>query len=313
MTARLLFGAALLALAIPAAAQTLPDLDKRVTRLEREVGRVARRVLPKGEQTLIEPEIGPAAVPAAPPPPPPASAASVSELADRVGAIEARQRELTAQIEEQGNRLKQIEERLAKFQPDAEARLGKLEGASTATVAPPAPAAPVALPEGALTPKGGKAGTKGKPAVEEAADGGPAISTPELRYKAAYALVEAKDWARAGPALQAFIDQYPKHKLASNARYWLGRTQYAQLKFDAAARTQFDNYKADPKGDRAQESLFWVAQSLVKLKKMKQACQVYDLVDKVYAETLKSELEPQFVAARKRAGCPATASAEPAA
>ena len=296
MMSRPLLALALTGLALPAAAQTLPDLDKRVTRLEREVTRVSKRVLPKGEQAMIEPEIGPAVIPAAPPPPPPASAASVSELADRVGAIEGRQRELTAQIEEQGNRLKQLEERLAKFQPDAEARLGKLEAGAPAAPAPPPAADPAPMPEGAFVPKG--AGPKGKVAAGADADEAPnpVITSADVRYKAAYKFVEAKDWGHAAPALQAFIDQYPKHKLASNARYWLGRTQYAQLKYDAAARTQFDNYKLDPKGDRAQESLFWVAQSLVKLKKTKQACQVYDLADKVYADTktLKPELGPQL-------------------
>jgi len=315
MTLRPLLAAVLtVALVAPADAQTLPDLDRRVTRLEREVTRVSKRVLPKGEQTLIEPEIAPAAEPAKPQPPAPASAASVNELADRMSAIERRQREITAQIEEQGNRLRQVEERLAKFQPDAETRLGKLE---VAAAPPPAPVAAPPSDAPALPPAKAdarpKPAPKGKPASKasevpvadtgDAAEPTPAITSPELRYKAAYALVEAKDWAKAGPALQAFIDKYPKNKLASNARYWLGRTYFKQAKYDASARTHFDNYKADPKGDRAQESLFWVGQSLMQLKKAKEACQVFDIADKVYADTLKPELKPQFAAARAKAGC----------
>ncbi len=298
----------LLALAAPATAQTLPDLDKRVTRLEREVTRVSKRVLPKNQQTLIEPEIMPPTEPAAPLPPPPASAASVNDLSDRIGAVERRQREITAQIEEQGNRLRQIEERLAKFQPDAEARLGKLEGTAGPTAATPpivTPAAPSPTetpPPATVEPKPVK--PKPMPATPpDTAEASPAISTPELRYRAAYKFVEAKDWTHAAPALQAFVDQYPKNKLSSNARYWLGRTYFKQAKYDAAARTHFDNYKADPKGERAQESLFWVGSSLMQLKKTKEACQVYDLADKVYADTLKPELKPQFAAARARAGC----------
>ncbi len=308
----LLGGCALLLFALPAAAQTLPDIDKRVTRLEREVSRVARRVLPKGEQTLIEPEIGPAPDAATPPPPASATAASVSDLSERLGAIERRQRELTAQIEEQGNRLRLVEERLGKFQPDAEARLGKIEAA---TAPPPAPTAgPIVPPDSAqpataASPKrGARAGVpkpelQPDPAVSGADPATPAIGAAELRYRSAYALVEAKKWPEAEPALQAFIDKYPHDKRASNARYWLGRTYYAQTQYDRAARTHFDNYKADPKGDRAQESLFWVGQSLMRLKKSKEACQVYDLAGKVYAETLKPELVDQFAAARTKAGC----------
>ena len=302
-----------LMLAVPAAAQTLPDLDKRVTRLEREVSRVSKKVLPKGEQTLIEPEIAPAADAATPPPPAPATASSVSALADRVDAIERRQRELTAGIEEQGNRLKLLEDRLAKFQPDAEARLGKLEGAVAPAAAanPPAPA-PAATDEAAPPPAKSRPGARKLTAKEEAdpapaatdeAVPTPVMTGPDARYKAAFALVEAKKWGEAEPALQAFIDKYPKDKRVSGARYWLGRTAYAQGQFDTSARTHFANYKADPKGERAQESLFWVGQSLMRLKKAKEACQVYDLARQVYADTLKPELRPQFAAARTKAGC----------
>ncbi len=288
-----------------ASAQTLPDLDKRVTKLEREVGRVAKRVLPKNEQTVIEPEVSSdAPAPAAAPPTPPASAASVSELGERVGAIERRQRELTSQVEDQGNRLRLAEERLTKFQADAEARMGKLEG--TAPAGPPSAVAPA--PAGTPPPISPPApdtakSPAAKPTAAATPTAAPSPATAEARYKAAYALVEAKKWPEAETALQAFVEKSPKDKLASNARYWLGRTYYNEGKFDPAAREHFDNYKADPKGERAQESLFWVGRSLMRLKRTKEACQVYDLAAQVYATDVKPEMRPQFTAARKTAGC----------
>jgi len=300
------FPALLLLASVSVSAQTLPDLDKRVGKLEREVGRVARRVLPKNEQTVIEPEVSSAApAPGATPPAPPASAASVSELGERVAAIERRQRELTSQVEEQGNRLRLAEERLTKFQADAEVRLGKLEGTAPAGPTPAAAPLPAATPPPIAPPapdaaKPAAAKPPAAPAIPTAA---PAPATTEARYKAAYALVEAKKWPEAETALQAFIEKSPRDKLASNARYWLGRTYYNEGKFDPAAREHFDNYKIDPKGERAQESLFWVGRSLMRLKRTKEACQVYDLAVQVYATEMKSEMRPQFAAARKTAGC----------
>lgn len=301
---RLFLSTLLLLATASASAQTLPDLDKRVTKLEREVGRVAKRVLPRNEQTVIEPEVSSAApVPSATPPTLPASAASVSELGERVGAIERRQRELTSQVEDQGNRLRLAEERLTKFQADAEVRLGKLEGTPAAGPAPmaaPAAAPPVASPTATATPA--PSPDAAKPAAAKPAAASPP-ATAEARYKAAYALVEAKKWPEAETALQSFVDKNPKDKLASNARYWLGRTYYNEGKFDPAAREHFDNYKADPKGERAQESLFWVGRSLMRLKRTREACQVYDLANQVYATEMKPEMRPQFAAARKTAGC----------
>lgn len=295
--------AVLLLAVMPAAAQNLPDLDKRVTKLERQVDRVSRRVLPKAEQNMIEPEVSTAtAEPPAAPPTPPASAASVSELSDRVGAVERRQREITSTLEDQGNRLHLAEDRLAKFQADAEVRLGKLEG-STAAPAGAAVAAPAA--PGAAAPTVAPVAAPPEPTLPPAA-ANPAPTAPataDSRFKTAYALYQTKKWPEAEAGFQEFVDKYPKDKSISAARYWLGRSAYNQAAFDSSARIHFQNYKADPKGDHAQESLFWVGQSLGRLKRNKEACQVYDLAAKVYDTSLKPDLAPQFAAARVKAGC----------
>lgn len=271
----------LAALPLAAPAQTLPDLGRRVGKLEGDMRAVKRRVLPDDEAALIEPETTPGAAitPAGPTP--------VQVLADRVDALERQQRALTATIEEQGFKLRQTSDDLVRLRTDAEARLARIEAAA----APPAPLAEAAPPP-TRTPL--------SPLPPATA---PPRATPEAQFQAAYALVQAKDWSNAEQALTSFIARYPKQPRASHARYWLGRSYYSQGQFDRAARTHFDNYQADVRGERAQESLFWVGRSLLRLKRAPEACKVYELAAKNYADEMKPELKPQFAAARLEANC----------
>lgn len=295
---RPLFAALIFAtLAAPAAAQTLPDVAERVGVLERDMRAVKRRVLPRGERELIEPEIVPGAVIAAPVV---AGPSPVAVLGERIDAVERQQRQLTATIEEQQLRLRQLSEEFAKFRQDAEFRLGRIE-------APAAGPAVPAIDAGGPPAAGVVERPRAEAVVPRAEPAAPTpTSTPataEDRFQAAFALVQAKDWPRAVPALEAFIAASPKHRRASHARYWLGRSHYSQGDFDRSARIHFDNYKASATGERAQESLYWVGQSLMRLKRQREACQVYDLADRVYAEDMKAELRPQFVTARATAAC----------
>lgn len=285
---RFLAPALLLALAAPAAAQTLPDLDRRVRTLEGDMRQVKRRVLPDRDSRLIEPELAPEPAAASPGA---AADAPVAVLTERVDALERQQRALTQQLEEQGFRLRQLEETARKTREEFEFRVGKLE--TPTSVAPPAPSN--TPPAAAATPD--------EPDLAAAVPAPAAPRGPEGEYLAAYEFVKAKDWARAEAALTTFIAAHPKHRRTSHARYWLGRTHYSQGQYETSARVHFDNYKASARGERAQESLYWVGQSLTRLKRDTQACQVYELAAKVYAEDMKPELRPQFTSARASAGC----------
>lgn len=289
-----------LASAAPAHAQSAPaDLNQRLRAIETDVRALKRQVLPSGKQRLIEPEVDTTAGPTPEQQAVQAQASAVGDLATRISALERAQQRLTAQIEEFAQRSRQTDDAQVKLRADLEARLVRLEG----PVVPPA-----SQPGGAtlpiLTPPPPSAA--GSVAPTPAATSRPSVATatgPDEAYKLAYAPVEAKDWPRAETDLQTFLKRYPKHRLASFARYWLGRTYYAQGRFEESARTHTANYDADARGERAQESLYWVGQSLAQLNRQSAACQVYDLAHKVYADEMKAELRPQFAAARTRAGC----------
>jgi TolA-binding protein len=162
--------------------------------------------------------------------------------------------------------------------------------AATGTARPPASTSP-APPAGT-----GTAAASRPPAA-------PTPATPDAQFAAALALVRASDWPAAETAMAAFARTHPRHPQASLARYWAGRAQHNQGRFETAARTHFDNYQADQRGSHAQHSLYWVGQALVRLNRAPEACQVYTLAGRVYADEMLPELRPQFAQARRTAGC----------
>ena len=103
--------------------------------------------------------------------------------------------------------------------------------------------------------------------------------------------------------LEAMAVRYPNHRRASWARNLAGRALLDDGKATAAAKALFANYEADPKGERAQDSLFYLGDALVKLKKTQDACRVYDELQGVYGAGLRDALKRDLPKARAAAGC----------
>lgn len=332
-------------LAAPAGAQTsLPELDRRVGVLERDMRAVRRLVLPGGQ--VVEPEVDTGI--AAPPPSAAAGSAGapLGALTERVDALERQQRRLTAQVEEQDFKLRQLERSLAELRagqarlesalaPPSDAPAAGTTGQGAAPLPPlqgeagrgaSRPGAAARPPAGSSGAASGTAprssgqapgnavrspapvagpGPAPAPAQSTGSAAAPAAATPDARFAAALALVEARDWPGAEAAMAGFAAANPRHTQASLARYWAGRAQHNQGKFEAAARTHFDNYQANQRGSHAQHSLYWVGQALVRLNRAPEACQVYTLAQRVYADDMLAELRPQFATARRNAGCAA--------
>lgn len=278
-----------LLLTVPALAQDPdPGIGRRVGKLESEMKAVQRKVFPGGDARYFEPEVAPVAPAPAETVGTPASA-PLTDLTARVGELEAQLRTLTGQVEADQNRLRLLEEGLAKFRGDAEFRLNAIEAGTR-------PAAPAAAP--AATP------------VEEPAAGPLKPATPatpptvEGQWRAAYALVVAKD-AGAADALTDFVAANPKAARASDALYWLGKTRSGQKQHAAAARAFLDGYTTYPRGVRAPDSLLGLAQALIDLKKPDQACRSLTQLDEGYGAKLTPALKAQAAKARVTAKCAA--------
>ncbi len=291
----LLVFAALVA-AVPALAQDSdPVLGKRVGKLESEMKAVQRKVFPGGDPRFFEPEVQPAA-------PAPAetignpATAPLTDLTARVAELETQLRTLTGQVEADQNRLRLLEEGLAKFRGDAEFRLNAIEAGNR-------PAGPVAVaPDDSAAPPPAKPGrTPLKTAPETPA----APAGPEAQWRAAQALATAKDYNGAEVALADFLSKYPKSTHASEAQYMLGKNYAAQKQHAEAAKAYLGGYKTYPKGARAPDSLLGLAQALIDLKKPAQACQSLGELDAAYGDKLTPALQAQAAKARVAAKCKA--------
>jgi TolA-binding protein len=265
--------------AAPVAAQTAaPDLNSRVTRIERELRAVQRKVFPDGKP--LEPEIAPAPAPVEAAGTPATS--PVADLTARVDAIEAQIRSITAQAEQNGFKVRQLEEQVARLGEEMKAR---------AAAPPPVVVEPAAEPPAEAAP--------GTPGVERPSTGDAA----EDGYVYGFRLWQAKQYAAAQAELKKVADAHPDHRRASFAQNLLGRAYLDEGKPALAAVALYDSYKKWPKGERAAESLYWLGQALTRLKKPADACKVYAEFGDVYGATAAASLKSQVAAGQKQAKC----------
>jgi TolA-binding protein len=120
---------------------------------------------------------------------------------------------------------------------------------------------------------------------------------------AGYKLWEQKKFEDAETQLARVAKQYPKHKRASYARNLIGRSQLDDGRPAMAAQTFYSNYQTDPRGERAPDSLFYLGQALMQLKKPADACKAYGELEQVYGSTMAAGLKSRLPAAKKAAGC----------
>ena len=124
--------------AMPALAQRTEPVDRRVDRLESEMRAVQRVVFPNGRSQFVAPEVG-QRVQA--PPNPVLTGDALANLVSRVDALESQLRTLTGQVEDQGNRTRQLEDQMARLRLDIQARIDRLEQPGAANEAAPPPRA----------------------------------------------------------------------------------------------------------------------------------------------------------------------------
>lgn len=280
-------------------AQSTGDLSTRVTRLEKELRAVQRKVFPGAQLGYLDAEIAPPEAPTAAPGTPATS--PLIDLTQRVNALENQLTTLTAQAEQNGFQLRQLQEQMSKFKADAEFRLNSLEGKPGAGSPSPDAGPPADKPEPAPpAPSPAKPSPPpAKPAPPPAAAGDPA----ESDYLAAYQFVRDAKYPEAEAALKAYVEKYPKSKRASYAQHWLGRSYLADDKPREASEAFLANYKTNPRGDRAPDSLYWLGQSLMKLNNPAKACEAYAELLDVYGAKMSASFKDLTAKARAAANC----------
>lgn len=317
------------AMSIPATAQNDTQssaVTLRVGKLEKEMKAVQRKVFPNG--VAVEPELGgmqPGVATGSP------SSAPITDLTARVDALESQLKSITGQVEQQGFRLKKLEDgmkatdtRLKALEPVVDTpvatggpMVGPMDVATPATVKPAAavtpkpappkpsstaiakPTAPAARPATA-----GKADPKRK-ALIDAVEIPVSSDAVEDAYSYGYRLWQAKLYPEAQTKLKEFVAKNPSHKRASFAQNLLGRAYLDEGKPALASVAFYDNYQKMPRGERAPESLYYLGIALTKLNKPADACKVYREFDDVFGGRAGVELKARVTKGRADAKCTA--------
>jgi TolA-binding protein len=306
------FSGAAFALSASAIAQDA-NIDGRVGKLEKEMRAVQRQVFPAGAGKFLEPDIQ---SPTSAKPENPSTTSATSDLLVRVDALEAQLAILTGQVEQQGNNMRGLDARLKLLEAQlASAQLANAQqetavpatAASVLPAAAPVPAAVVVKPKPVVAATKPVA-TAAKPSAARVAAVA-AIERPatgdafEDGYNYGYRLWEAKFYPESQVTLEETLAKYPKHKRASFLRNLLGRAWLDDKKPATAVKVFYDNYKADPRGERAPDSLFFLGSALTDLGKTAEACEAYGELTKAYPDVASGRLADRVTAGKTRAKC----------
>lgn len=337
---RPLLAALAVALAAPVIAQsnaTDQGAETRIRKLEAEVRALQRQVFPGGDGKFFPPLAQPGQ-PTASPSGTPASS-PVSDLLTRVDAIEAQLARLTAQQEENSNKLAQLEARLTALAtpapaptpaPAASVAATTPAAAATTAATTPAPAPTTGAATGSnLTAMTGPAprptATAPAPRPTAAASGRPAarpaapsvqrlaavraIEKPKTddagddEYSYGFRLWEAKFYPEAQQQLILFLDKYPRHARRSFARNLLGRAYLDDGKPVEAQKWFLENYKDRQFRDRAADSVLFLAEATKRQKDTNRACiALAQFVDEFPREAA-GRLKTQYDATRAGLKC----------
>jgi TolA-binding protein len=302
-------------LAGPARAQEATLQELRMRQLEASVRALQAQVFASGHSGT------PVAATAATP-----TAGPMTDMLTRIDAIEAQIARLTAQNEELGNRLRQIEAKAAAAPAPAPAPAA----AATAAAAPegtpaqlvPEKAADKPVTTGNLAAMGAApAKAVVKPAPKPAAAPAPekpsaarvaavkAVVKPKTadaaddEYSYGFRLWEAKFYPEAQQQLKLYLDKYPKHAKASYGRNLLGRAYLDDGKPRDAAAWFLKNYQADAQGARAADSLLGLAQAMTQLNETSRACIALGEFATNYPGEAKGRLKTPFESTRAGVTC----------
>lgn len=206
--------------------------------------------------------------------------APAGDTSGGVMQLQEQVRNLTGQIEDMNFQLLQMEEKIRKMQEDMEFRLQDIESgsgaapsssSSSATQAPPPPSTSNSTAGQAQAP----ATPPPEAPLPAAAEGN---GDDAAFYKTAYNLILSGDYPQAEQAFGEFVLSYPDSPLISDASFWLGESMLAQQKYNDAARTFLNAYKAYGDSNKAPEMLLKLGQSLAGLDNNDAACATFSEV-----------------------------------
>ncbi|MEM7570507.1 MAG: tol-pal system protein YbgF [Pseudomonadota bacterium] len=253
-------------------AQSAQQLQRDITKLEKEVNALQRRVF-KGDTTYFPQNAASGAGPDA------------AGILVRLDQMEESLRQLTGRVEEMGYAQRQLEGAFKDFRDQTNYRLDALDGTNTPAAASTAVVADAAPTTSAVEPASDQADAAADQASTATALATPAEpSTPEDAFAKAFDLAKRDQFDAAEQAFLGFLSDYPKDPLASNGHYWLGRVYTAKKQLTDAADAFFNGYYNYPDGNKAPENLLALASTLRAMDSKKDACKALALLQSRIAE-----------------------------
>ena len=131
----------------------------------------------------------------------------------------------------------------------------------------------------------------------------PSSDAAEDAYLAGYRAWEERRFAQAALILEAVALNHPSHRRASYARNLRGRAYLDDNKPASAAKVFLANYQIDPMGERAPDSLLYLGEALVMLRKPAEACKVYKELQEVHRTVMRAEVRNSLPIALRAANC----------
>ncbi len=197
---------------------------------------------------------------------------------DRLSQLEARQRQMTGDIEKLGYDLQQIKTRLDRMASDNMVRGSDGSGASytapdsgssgSGRSTPYSPAS-----NGVESPRGKVLGTLTTNNMPD---------NPGALYDDAFNDIRDAKYESAATKFSAFMKNYKTHPLAANAQYWLAETYYVRQDYKTGAKLFAQNYQDYPQGPKASASLLKLGLALSKLGKKDDACLSFQQLKKQF-------------------------------
>ena len=127
-------------------------------------------------------------------------------------------------------------------------------------------------------------------------------NTPEEKYNYAYGMLLKGMYPEAEEMMRAFVQQYPKDKLAGNALYWLGESLYVRGNYKDAAVAFAEAYQKYPNSPKAPQDLLKLALSLSAMGRKPDACKVFDQLDRQFPNAT-ADVRLRAGRERQNAGC----------
>lgn len=189
--------------------------------------------------------------------------------------------QLRGMLEEQQNEIQRLKQESLERYQDLDRRLGSAAAGAAVTQN-----SPVAGAQGA-------SGSAAPAAVQAPAPAGSEAADPEkekLFYDAAFDLIKAKDFVKAGQAFGAFLRKYPGSQYAGNAQYWLGEVTLAQGDLQGAGQAFARVSQAYPQHAKVPDSLFKLADVELRLGNTDKAKAILQQIVAQYPGTSAAQL-----------------------